>query len=97
MASGKHHGVIVDPENLLRVILWVDAMGPYYGAEEVRQMADPIFQGRNWISQPPRVMTAPIVQRPGPFDPFQTDPAYDSPDDACINALPFGVGRIPVP
>jgi len=95
MASGNHHDVVVDPENLLRVILWVDAMGPYYGAEEVRQMADPIFQGRGWISQPPRVMTAPIVQRPGPFDPFQTDSAYDSPDDACINALPFGVVRTP--
>ena len=93
MASGEHHGVVVDPENLLRVILWVDAMGPFYGAEEVRAMADPIFTGRDWLSQPPRIMTAPIVPRPGPFDPFFTDSAYDPPDAASDNALPFGVVR----
>jgi len=93
MASGEHHGVVVDPENLHRVILWVDAMGPYYGTEEVRAMADPIFHGRDWISQPPRVMTAPMVQRPGPFDPFFTDSAYDCPGEESYNALPFGVKR----
>ncbi|MDR2430597.1 MAG: hypothetical protein LBD14_06920 [Puniceicoccales bacterium] len=95
MSSGKHHGVKVDPENLLRVILWVDAMGPYYGAEEVRKIEDPTFQGVDWISQRPRVRTAPIVQRPGPFDPFDTagDEAYHTPSPDKYNALPHGVTR----
>jgi hypothetical protein len=91
MSSGKHHGVKVDPENLLRVILWVDALGPYYGTEELRQMEDPIFQGKGWLSQPPRVQSAPIVQRPGPFDPFETDDAYDAPAEANYNKLPVCV------
>jgi hypothetical protein len=95
MASGEHHDVKVDSEDLLRVILWVDAMGPYYGAEEVRCMADPIFPGKDWLSQTPRVMTAPIIQRPGPFDPFETDSAYDTPDPSQYNALPTGVARRP--
>ncbi|MDR2761002.1 MAG: hypothetical protein LBB88_00185 [Planctomycetaceae bacterium] len=93
MRSGEHNGVKVTGEDLLRVILWVDAMGPYYGTEELRCMEDPIFQGKDWISQPPRIKTAPIVQRPGPFDPFQTDSAYDVPDPSKFNALPYGVSR----
>ncbi|GHT17024.1 hypothetical protein FACS1894189_2140 [Planctomycetales bacterium] len=93
MMSGKHNGVKVSGDDLLRVILWVDAMGPYFGAEEVRCLEDPLFQGKDWISQRPRVMTAPIVQRPGPFDPFFTDSAYDTPNPAKYNALPFGVKR----
>jgi hypothetical protein len=93
MMSGKHNNVKVEGEDLLRVILWVDAMGPYYGAEEVRCMADPIFQGKDWISQPPRVMTAPVVPRPGPFDPYFYDSAYDAPPKEKINALPAGVKR----
>ncbi|MDR1959267.1 MAG: hypothetical protein LBQ54_09550 [Planctomycetaceae bacterium] len=98
MAEGKHYDVKVDPESLHRVILWVDAMGPYYGTEEVRCMADPIFQGKDWLAQTPRVMTAPIIQRPGPFDPFETDSAYDTPDPSKYNALPAGVTRqSPIP
>jgi hypothetical protein len=93
MSSGKHHGVKVDPEKLMRVIHWVDAMGPYYGAEELRQMEDPVFQGKDWLSQRPRIQTAPIVQRPGPFDPFETDDAYDTPPVECYNELPAGVKR----
>jgi hypothetical protein len=93
MMSGQHHGIKVTGDDLLRVILWVDTMGPYYGAEEVRCMEDPLFQGKDWISQPPRVMTAPIVQRPGPFNPFFTDSAYDNPKVWQFNALPFGVKR----
>jgi len=93
MASGEHHGVIVDSENLLRVIHWVDAMGPFLGTEEVRQIPDPVFQGKDWISQPPRIRTAPMVQRPGPFDPFFADSAYDCPDESSYNALPVGVER----
>ncbi|MDR0390505.1 MAG: hypothetical protein LBH59_01255, partial [Planctomycetaceae bacterium] len=93
MRSGEHNGIKVTGEDLLRVILWVDAMGPYYGTEEVRCMEDPIFQGKDWISQTPRIKTAPIVQRPGPFDPFQTDAAYDNPDPKKYNTLPHGVNR----
>jgi hypothetical protein len=94
MRSGEHNNVKVTGDDLLRVILWVDAMGPYYGAEEVRCMEDPIFQGKDWISQRPRIMTAPIVQRPGPFDPFFTDSAYETPDPKKYNALPVGVVRL---
>jgi hypothetical protein len=95
MASGEHHGVKVTGDDLLRVILWVDAMGPYIGEEELRQIDDPIFQGVDWISQRPRIKTAPIVQRPGPFDPFFTDkdPAYKCPPPDLFNALPYGVTR----
>ncbi|MDR2172066.1 MAG: hypothetical protein LBP59_18130 [Planctomycetaceae bacterium] len=95
MASGEHHGVKVTGEDLLRVILWVDAMGPYIGEEELRKIDDPIFQGVDWISQRPRIKTAPIVQRPGPFDPFFTDkdPAYQCPSPELFNALPYGVKR----
>ncbi|MDR1270951.1 MAG: hypothetical protein LBK82_15660, partial [Planctomycetaceae bacterium] len=93
MMNGQHNNVKVTGNDLLRVILWVDAMGPYYGAEEVRCMEDPIFQGKDWISQQPRIMTAPIVQRPGPFDPFFTDSAYDPPSPEKYNALPVGVTR----
>jgi hypothetical protein len=91
----KHPAIQVDPESRHRVILWVDAMGPYNGAEEIRNMEDPIFQGNSWISQPPRIHTAPIVQRPGPFDAFHTDedPAYFPPKPSQYNALPHGVIR----
>jgi hypothetical protein len=93
MMSGEHNGVKVTGDDLQRVILWVDAMAPYYGAEEVRCMEDPVFPGVDWISQRPRIMTAPIVQRPGPFDPFFKDSAYDAPDSVRFNALPVGVNR----
>ncbi|MDR2168825.1 MAG: hypothetical protein LBP59_01625 [Planctomycetaceae bacterium] len=95
MSSGKHHGVKVTGDDLLRVILWVDAMGPYYGAEELRQFEDPIFQGKNWLSQKPRVATAPIVPRPGPFNAMhpELDPAYDTPAPSQYNELPAGVYR----
>jgi hypothetical protein len=85
----------VDPENLLRVIHWVDAMGPYLGAEELRNLEDPTFVGAGWLSQRPRIKTAPIVQRPGPFDAFDTagDSAYAAPDPKNFNKLPAGVTR----
>ncbi|MDR1291544.1 MAG: hypothetical protein LBK06_10120 [Planctomycetaceae bacterium] len=95
LSSGKHNGVKVTGEELLRVILWVDAMGPYYGAEELRQFEDPIFQGKDWISQKPRIATAPIVPRPGPFNAMhpESDSAYATPDPSQYNALPAGVTR----
>jgi len=67
-SSGKHHDVKVDPESLLRLILWVDTMAPYRGSEEVREIDDPEFQGVDWLSIRPRIKTAPTIIRPGPVD-----------------------------
>ena len=67
-SSGKHHDVKVDPESLLRLILWVDTMAPYRGSEEVRAIPDPEFQGVDWLSIRPRIKTAPTITRPGPVD-----------------------------
>ncbi|MBL7223129.1 MAG: PD40 domain-containing protein [Candidatus Brocadiae bacterium] len=67
-ASGKHNGVKMAPDDLLRLILWVDTMCPYRGSEEVRAIDDPEFQGVDWLSIRPRVKTAPRIVRPGPID-----------------------------
>jgi hypothetical protein len=67
-SSGKHHDVKVDPISLRRLIGWVDAMCPYLGDEEIRQMDDPEFQGVEWLSIRPRLKTAPRIVRPGPVD-----------------------------
>lgn len=67
-SSGKHHGVKLDPISLLRLSVWVDAMCPYNGDEEVRAEADPMFPGIDWLSVRPRVRTAPRIVRPGPVD-----------------------------
>ncbi len=67
-SSGKHHGVKVDPVNLQRLIAWVDAMCPYLGEEEVREIPDPEFQGVGWLAIRPRIATAPEIIRPGPVD-----------------------------
>jgi len=67
-SSGEHHGVKVDSESLLRLILWVDTMCPYLGDEEVRAIPDPDFQGIDWLAVRPRIATAPRVVRPGPVD-----------------------------
>lgn len=66
-SSGKHHDVKVDPYSLLRLILWVDAMCPYRSDDAIREMEDPVFQGSDWLAIKPRLKTAPIVIRPGPF------------------------------
>jgi hypothetical protein len=67
-SGGKHHQVKVDDVSLQRLIAWVDAMCPYLGDEEVRQIDDPQFQGMEWLSIKPRIKTAPRVVRPGPVD-----------------------------
>jgi len=67
-SSGKHYGVKVDPISLQRVIAWIDAMCPYLGDEEVKQIPDPVFQGVDWLAIRPRIATAPTVIRPGPVD-----------------------------
>jgi len=68
VSSGKHHDVKVDEVSRRRLIAWVDAMCPYRGDEEVRQIDDPIFQGVDWLSIRPKVKTAPRIVRPGPVD-----------------------------
>jgi len=67
-SSGKHHDVKVDAVSLRRLIAWVDAMCPYRGVEEVREIPDPEFQGIDWLAVRPRIKTAPIITRPGPVD-----------------------------
>ncbi len=67
-SSGKHYDTKVDPVDLRRLILWVDTMAPYRGEEEVRALADPVFQGVDWLAIPPRIKSAPRIQRPGPVD-----------------------------
>jgi len=66
-SSGEHYQVRVDPINLRRLIVWVDAMCPYRGDEEVRAIDDPDFQGIDWLPVRPRIKTAPRVSRPGPL------------------------------
>ena len=67
-SSGKHHEVKVDEVSLQRLIVWVDAMCPYLGDEEIRQIPDPVFQGVDWLAVRPKIATAPRITRPGPVD-----------------------------
>ena len=66
-ASGKHHQVKVDPYSLLRLTLWVDTMGTYLSDEDIAAMPDPEFPGSDWLAIKPRLQSAPVVIRPGPF------------------------------
>jgi hypothetical protein len=68
VSSGKHHDVKVDEISRLRLIVWVDAMCPYMGDDEIREIPDPVFQGVDWLAIRPRIQTAPRVTRPGPVD-----------------------------
>lgn len=67
VSSGKHHDVKVDPYSLLRLTLWVDTMCPYLSDEDIRAEEDPQFQGCEWLSIRPRLKSAPVLIRPGPF------------------------------
>ena len=67
-SSGKHHDVQVDSLSLQKLIAWVDTMAPYRGAQEVREIDDPVFQGVDWLAVRPRIRTAPTIIRPGPVD-----------------------------
>jgi len=67
-SSDKHHNVKVDPLSQRRLIAWVDAMCPYRGNEEVRQIDAPIFQGVDWQSIRPKIKNASRIVRPGPVD-----------------------------
>ena len=66
-SDGKHHGVKVDPYSLMRLILWVDTMCPYLSDEDIRAEEDPQFQGSAWLAIKPRLKSAPVLIRPGPF------------------------------
>jgi hypothetical protein len=68
VSSGQHHDVQVDDLSLQRLIVWVDAMCPYKGDEEVRAEADPVFQGVDWLAVRPKIASAPRITRPGPVD-----------------------------
>lgn len=68
VSSGKHHDVTVDEVSRRRLIAWVDAMCPYRGDEEVREIEDPMFQGIDWLSMRPQIKNAPVVVRPGPIE-----------------------------
>ncbi len=67
-SNGKHYGVKVDETSLQRLIAWVDAMCPYRGEEEIREIDDPVFQGMDWLAIRPRIKTAPRILRPGPVE-----------------------------
>ena len=66
-SSGKHYDVKVDELSRRKLIAWVDAMCPYRGDEEVRQIEDPKFQGIDWLAIRPQIKNAPVVVRPGPI------------------------------
>lgn len=66
--SGSHYEVRVDPVSLRRLQVWIDAMCPYRGEEEIRALPDPVFQGVDWLPVRPRVQSAPRLVRPGPVD-----------------------------
>ena len=68
VSSGKHHAVKVDEISRLRLIAWVDAMCPYLGDDEIREIPDPEFQGVDWLAVRPKIQTAPRIIRPGPLD-----------------------------
>jgi hypothetical protein len=68
VSSGKHHKVKVDEISRRRLIAWVDAMCPYRGDEEVREIDDPEFVGVDWLPIRPRIKNAPRIVRPGPVE-----------------------------
>ena len=57
----KHKKLKIAPEDLRRMIAWVDANCVYRGDEEVRQIPDPV--GMERFAVKPRIMTAPVIDR----------------------------------
>jgi hypothetical protein len=63
-ASGAHRPEAKMPADDLRVIAaWVDLVTPYRGAEEIREIPDPDFEGIEDLPIRPRVRTAPVIDR----------------------------------
>lgn len=63
-ASGTHYGVKVDSLSLQRIMIWIDACGPFRGEPEIRALPDPEFDGIERLPIRPRVKTAPVILRP---------------------------------
>jgi hypothetical protein len=49
--------------SLRKLIAWVDALSPYLGADEVYAMPDTDPAGYGHMPYPPRIQTAPKVNR----------------------------------
>ncbi|UDQ98777.1 hypothetical protein AAEX28_01505 [Lentisphaerota bacterium WC36G] len=62
-ASGKHHDIKMNNDELRRLRAWVDCNGPYLGLEEIRQMNDPLLPDVERVAVRPRVKTAPTINR----------------------------------
>ena len=62
--NGQHYGVKAAPQDLHRLIAWVDACCPFLGEEELRALGDPDFPGMETLPIRPRVATAPVIERP---------------------------------
>ena len=62
-ASGRHHGVRMNPRDLRMLTAWVDCMCPYRGDEDIRTLPDPDFAGIENLPIRPRVRTAPHIDR----------------------------------
>ncbi len=63
-SGGRHHGVKVAGEDLRRLIAWVDTYCPYRGDREVREVPDPVIAGLESLPVPPKVRSAPVIERP---------------------------------
>jgi hypothetical protein len=74
-ASGKHHGVKVDALSLRKLIAWVDALCPYLDGIDVRNMRDTDPAGYSHMPYPPRIKTAPTVNRVYCQDEFDSQAA----------------------
>ena len=68
--SGKHHGVKIEGQDLLRLSVWIDCNCVYRGDEEVRQIPDPDPKAYRHWTVPPRTHSAPNIDRLQPV----TDP-----------------------
>lgn len=63
-ASGAHRPEVKMPSDDLRVVAaWVDLVTPYRGAEEIRELPDPDFEGIEDLPIRPRIRTAPVIDR----------------------------------
>jgi hypothetical protein len=84
VTKGKHNGVKIEGEDLLRLIAWVDCNCVYRGEEEVRQIPDPPG-GRC------KTRTAPVIDRLQPV----TDPPATNSLSTSDTGVPYGVHRPP--
>jgi hypothetical protein len=74
-SSGEHHGVKVDALSLRKLIAWVDALCPYLDGIDVRNMRDSDPEMFSHMPYPPRIKTAPTVNRAYCQDEFDSQAA----------------------